>query len=442
MTALHNFLIAQKQANEAAPEWLSSLQQVAFSQLKNRGLPSAQDEEWRLTRLTELYKQEFRPAIATNTLSLQETLLTPSAGSRIVFVNGVLDTGLSDSSFVAGLSIEPLEQAVISDKLNLETFFNASPPLEQHGFLSANTAFSKSGYVIRISADSVIDNPIEIIFIANNTGPAAWHCRNIIVADQFSKATIIERHVANDTAETYLSNCVTELHLADGSHLDFYKYQDESLDAYHIGGVYSKQSRDSYLTTNNIAIGSKIARTDIYATLSAEGAHCEMNGLSVLAGDQHVDNCTEVIHAKPNCTSDEYYKSVLDDQARSVFRGRIIVAKDAQKTDANQQNKNLLLSSRAEADTKPQLEIYADDVKCAHGATVGQLEEKSVFYLRSRGISETMARALLTFAFANDVIRRFHLPDLQKQLSAQLADRILGEAASAIETDSLFGETS
>jgi Fe-S cluster assembly protein SufD len=442
MTALHNFLLTQDRSDDAIPTWLSSLQQIAFDRLKNHGLPSTRDEEWRLTKLTELYKQAFSPAIATNALSLQDAQLTSSAGSRIVFVNGVLDTGLSDSSFISGLSIEPLAQAVLSNKLNLETLFNTCVPAEQHGFLSANTAFAKSGYVIQIDDDIVIDSPIEIIFIANNTGAAAWHCRNIIVANKHSKATIIERHIASGSAEVYLSNCVTELHLANGAHVDFYKHQDEALNAYHIGGVYSVQSNDSRLITNNIAIGSKIARNDIFATLSASGAHCEMNGISVLAHDQHVDNCTEVIHAKPNCTSDEYYKSVLDDQARSVFRGRIIVAKDAQKTDANQQNKNLLLSSRAEADTKPQLEIYADDVKCAHGATVGQLDEKSVFYLRSRGISEAKARALLTVAFANDVIGRFRLTELQVQLSTQLAARILGEAIYSENANDLFGEIS
>ncbi len=442
MTALQNFLLAQERSDNALPTWFSSRQQTAFDRLKNRGLPSARDEEWRLTKLTELYKQEFCPAIATNSLSLQDAQLTASANSRIVFVNGILDAGLSDSSFVSGLSIEPLEQAVLSNKLDLEPFFNTSVPTEPHGFLSANTAFASSGYVIHINDNIIVDSPIEIIFIANNVGAAAWHCRNIIVANKHSNATVIERHIASDSAGVYLSNCVTELHLADGARVDFYKHQDEALSAYHIGGVYSEQSRDSHLTTNNIAIGSKIARNDIFATLSAPGAHCEMNGIIVLAHDQHVDNCTEVVHAKPNCTSDEYYKSILDDQSRSVFRGRIIVAKDAQKTDANQQNKNLLLSSRAEADTKPQLEIYADDVKCAHGATVGQLEEKSVFYLRSRGISEEMARALLTFAFANDVLGRFRIADIQKQLSAQLADRLLGEALSDIGIDGLFGETS
>ncbi|MBT5032144.1 MAG: Fe-S cluster assembly protein SufD [Proteobacteria bacterium] len=441
MTALHDFLIGQSLKNTADPAWLSALRQRAYDRLKNRGLPGAKDEEWRLTRLSELYKQEFTFSTAAETLSLDEVPLTSSAESRLVFVNGAFDAGLSDHHLPDGISIMPFEQAAASEKLALQSFFNGSTPHEPHGFLCANTAFVQSGYVIHIAAKTIVEKPIEIIFVANNQKVAAWHCRNIVIADPLSEASIIERHLVVDNKTSYLSNCVTELHLANGARLNFYKHQHEAEDAYHIGGVYSQQSRDSHLVTNNIALGGKITRNDILAEFVGEGAHCEMNGLSVLSGKQHVDNCTEVIHAKPHCTSDEYYKSVLDDSSRSVFRGRIVVAKDAQKTDANQQNRNLLLSGKAEADTKPQLEIYADDVKCAHGATVGQLDQKSIFYLRSRGIPEEVARALLTFAFASDVVNRFNLPELRQQLSRQLTDQLLKGFLGSIETDDLLMES-
>ena len=425
MTALHELLVAQEIGGPADPAWLSILRQSAYDRLKNRGLPGAKDEEWRLTRLSELYKQTFGLPTAANTLSLDRMPLTPSAGCRLVFVNGEFDAGLSDDNLPDGVSMTPLDQAVANDEVALEKFFNTATPEEQHGFLCANAAFARNGYVMHIAAKAVVEKPIEILFVANNEQAATWHCRNIVVAEALSEASIVEQHLAADTKTQYLSNCVTELHLANGAQIDFYKLQQEADHAYHIGGIYSKQSRDSRLVTNNIALGGKIARNDVLADLVGEGAHCEMNGLAVLSGKQHVDNCTEVVHAKPHCTSDEYYKSVLNDSSRSVFRGRIVVAKDAQKTDADQQNRNLLLSDKAEADTKPQLEIYADDVKCAHGATVGQLDNKSIFYLRSRGIPEDVARALLTFAFASDVVSRFNLPDVRQQLTGQLTDQLL-----------------
>ena len=440
MTALHEFLIAQSLENIADSPWLCALRQRAYDRLKNLGLPGTNDEEWRLTRLSELYKQDFTFSTAAETLSFDEVLLTTSAGCRFVFVNGAFDAGLSDRQLPDGVSIMPFEQAVANEELALQNFFNGATPIEQHGFLCANTAFARGGYVINIAAKTIVENPIEILFIANNQKVAAWHCRNIVIAGPLSEATIIERHLPVNNKALYLSNCVTELHLTDGAQLNFYKHQHEAEDAYHIGGVYSQQSRDSHLVTNNIALGGKIARNDVLAEFVGEGAHCEMNGLAVLSGKQHVDNCTEVVHAKPHCSSDEYYKSILDDSSRSVFRGRIVVAKDAQKTDADQQNRNLLLSDKAEADTKPQLEIYADDVKCAHGATVGQLDKNSIFYLRSRGIPENVARALLTFAFASDVVNRFNLPELRQQLSRQLTDQLLKGRLGSIEADDLLME--
>ena len=428
MSVLQEFLLAQAVKHEAEPDWLRQTRLRAFDRLRNRGLPGAKDEEWRLTKLGALYQQTFETiGVEQHLNNIQDLTVSPSAGHRIVFVNGVFNEVLSDTGAPQGVSIQSLANMATEEIASLEQYFGQTLPDSPHGFICANTAFARDGYVIKIDDQAALKAPIEIVFVGDNQHAAAWHTRNLIVAGTNSEATIIERHTGTSSAVAYLSNAITEINLSNGARLDFYKLQDEAPDAYHISGLHTKQGRDSTLATNNIALGAKIARTDVISEMTGTGAQCTMNGLTVAGEQQQVDNCTEVIHSEPHCVSEEFYKSVLDDQARSVFRGRIVVAKDAQKTDANQQNKNLLLSPLAEADTKPQLEIYADDVKAAHGATVGQLEEKPMYYLKSRGIPEASAKALLTFAFANDVIRRFALPGLRQQLSAHLAGQLTGE---------------
>jgi len=222
-----------------------------------------------------------------------------------------------------------------------------------------------------------------------------------------------------------LNNVITEIVAGDNAHIDHYKIQQESNDAFHMGGVFINQAKSSQVKNHNIALSGLVTRNDIQTNLLGQGAHMEMNGLVVGQGRQHIDNHTQVNHVVPNCTSDEYYKTVLDDYSRSVFRGRIIVAQDAQLTNADQQNNNLLLSKNAEADSKPQLEIYADDVKCSHGATVGQLDPVSLFYLKSRGINTESANALLTFAFANEVIERIEVDSVRQELTQVLAGELL-----------------
>jgi len=316
--------------------------------------------------------------------------------------------------------------ASLKDVLNeeiVEQSFGATLAQNQHGFTALNTAYAQDGYVVYLPNGKVLDKVLEIVFV-NQSTDTVHHSRNLIIAEANTQCTIIERHSGSDN-QVYLSNTITEIIAGENAHIDHYKIQQESAEAFHIGGVFINQNAGSQVKNHNIALSGLVTRNDTQTNLLGQGAHMEMNGLVLGQGRQHIDNHTEVNHAVPNCTSDEYYKTVLDDNSRSVFRGRIIVAQDAQLTNADQQNNNLLLSANAEADSKPQLEIYADDVKCSHGATVGQLDPKAMFYLKSRGINAEQAQALLTFAFVNEVVERMTVDTVRKELTNILAGELL-----------------
>jgi Fe-S cluster assembly protein SufD len=409
--------------------WLSNLREQAFDRLHNRGLPTVKHEEWRYTDLRKLQQYMFSvpnsPDTDNPSTLLDNAELSPSAGYRMVFVNGVLSDSLTIAPTPpAGITLGSLATELGSRQALLEKHLGAALPSEPHGFTCANSAYFRDGAMIIIGEGCELDAPVELVFITSSDTPVVAHPRNLILCGRDSRTTVIERHISG-MGQPCLNNPITEIFTADGASLDHYKIQAEQEKGFHTGGIFIQQERSSHVTSNNIGLGSMLARTDLICALNGPGAHLDMNGLAIGNARQHFDNCTEVLHAAPSCTSDEFYKSVLDDRSRSVFRGRIIVAEDAQQTNAGQQSKNLLLSSLSEADIKPQLEIYADDVKCSHGATVGQLDQNSIFYLRSRGISESSARNLLTFAFANEVIERVPLLEIRNQLSQHLAGRLL-----------------
>jgi Fe-S cluster assembly protein SufD len=392
--------------------WLNQQRQSALTQFEKVGLPGVRDEDWRYTNLRALKSNDYAfSAASALTIELAET-----TNPRLVFVDGHLDvsasTGLSDSV------------TSLKDSLELvEPYFGSTLPKEPHGFTSLNTAYAHDGYVVHLKPGQVLEGVLEVIFVSQSAD-AVSHTRNLIITEENTQCTVVERHIgAHGTV--YLNNVITEIIAGDNAHIDHYKIQQESDDAFHMGGVFINQATSSQVKNHNITLSGLVTRNDIYTNMLGQGAHMEMNGLVVGQGRQHIDNHTEVNHAVPNCTSDEYYKTVLDDHSRSVFRGRIIVAKDAQLTNADQQNNNLLLSKDAEADCKPQLEIYADDVKCSHGATVGQLDPVSLFYLKSRGINAESANALLTFAFANEVIERINVDSVRQELTQILAGELL-----------------
>ena len=412
---------------EPSPDWMNDLRAIALEQFEHVGLPKVRDEQWRYTNLRTIKSKHFNhPQPAAGDVQLPQAF-----APRLVFVDGQFDS--SASSFEAsqsGFHFLPLHVACQTPGLSLEKAFGSTLPDQQHGFTLLNTAYCRGGYVLVLDANTEIEQPLEIVFISSGSDVAEQasicHTRNLVLAGANSGCQLIEHHV-DLNGGTYLHNSVTEIIAQPGSRIDHYKLQNEASEAFHFGGTFIQQDRESRVSTHNLAIGSQVCRNDVQASLNGPGSHVEMNGLVLGEGRQHVDNHTQVDHVAANCSSDELYRSVLDDQARSVFRGRIVVAQDAQQTVADQQNNNLILSDRAEADSKPQLEILADDVKCSHGATVGQLDAKSLFYLRSRGIDEASARALLTFAFANEVLTRLRAKPLYEHVKHLLAGSLSEE---------------
>ena len=283
-------------------------------------------------------------------------------------------------------------------------------------FTALNTAFVQHGTLIYLPAKTVIDKPINLLYLSKKqSNPFAAHPRNLIVMEEHTEATVIESYIGLDDAD-YFTNAVTEVSLAAGARLQHYKIQQESLNSYHIGNLNVMQKQDSYLESHSISLGGSLVRNDIHGQLAAEGAEIILNGLYMTDGNQHVDNHTRIDHLKPNTHSLENYRGVLNGKSRAVFNGKVIVHKNAQKIEAHQNNANLLLSDDAEIDTKPELEIYADDVKCSHGATVGQLDKNMLFYLRTRAIDNETAKSLLTFAFAEEVISKIKLPSVRNRL--------------------------
>ena len=392
--------------------WLNEQRQAALTQFEAIGLPGIRDEDWRYTNLRTLKSNDF----AVSAITPLSVKLPVTTNPRLVFVDGHLDAAAS-----TGLSNEVTS---LKDSFELvKDSFGTTLPKEPHGFTALNTAYAQDGYVLHLKPGAVLSDVLEVVFVSQSPDTVS-HTRNLIIAEANTQCTVIERHIG-EHGTVYLSNIVTEIIAGDNAHIDHYKIQQESNDAFHMGGVYINQANSSQVKNHNIALSGLVTRNDVHSNLLGQGAHMEMNGLVLGKGRQHIDNHTEVNHAVPNCTSDEYYKTVLDDHSRSVFRGRIIVAEDAQQTNADQQNNNLLLSKNAEADCKPQLEIYADDVKCSHGATMGQLDPVSLFYLKSRGINAESANALLTFAFANEVIDRVQVQSVREELTKIMAGELL-----------------
>ncbi len=334
----------------------------------------------------------------------------------LVFVDGRFDPTYSIiGALPDGVSIRSLREVLEQDAARLEPLLAGEPA---HAFAALNLAFMADGVVIELARGAVrraADPPA----LCRERGGDVRHYRNLIVAGENAQATVVE-HYAGTEGAAYLTNAVTTIAAQANSNIEHYKLQQESAKAFHIAGIHATQARDSRFTSHSIALGGAIARNDITTRLAAEGAECTLNGFYMVGGRQLVDHHTRIDHAMPRGTSREFYRGVLDGAARGVFNGKVVVHPDAQHTDAEQSNHNLLLSKTAEVDTKPQLEIFADDVKCAHGATVGQLDDNMLFYLRSRGIEPEVAKALLIYAFAHDIIGRIRLDPLKRHIERHL----------------------
>jgi Fe-S cluster assembly protein SufD len=302
----------------------------------------------------------------------------------------------------------------------LQRHLGAAVQPDEHSFVAFNNAWFTDGVLIHVPAKQVLAKPIQILHIVTQADVLAT-TRNVVIVDELAEATLIETFVATESL-AYLSAAVTEVFVGPNAQLTAYKLQAESDKAYHFSGTYIKQACEARFIQHNFEFGGLLARSDTHSDLE-QAAECTLNGLYSGINRQHIDNHTRINHLQPHAISRELYKGILDDRARGVFQGRVVVAEHAQKTDSQMNNRNLLLSSDAEVDTKPQLEIYADDVKCGHGMTVGQLDEKSVFYLQSRGVDAETARNMLTFAFANEMVDKITFKSLHDQVLAQLLTR-------------------
>ncbi len=344
---------------------------------------------------------------------------------RLVFINGHYSAALSDSQEPGGnVRVRSLAGVLADDPEALRGRFGGCAPADFSGFTALNTAFAEDGAFIEVPADARGERPIELVFVSTPQDPAvACHPRVLISAGHHGEATIIEHFVGIDDAAN-LTNVVTEAVLDAGAQIAHYRIQRDSRKGFHIGSVHTQQAGASRFESHNMQIGGQLVRSDINTTLNDEGAETLLNGLYLANGRQHVDTHTRINHMVPNTKSEEAYRGILDDNARGVFNGRVYVARDAQKTAAYQSNDNLLLSGKAEIDTKPELEIYADDVVCSHGATIGQLDQTAMFYLRSRGVDEEAARGLLLYAFAEETIERMQLSALREWLQGFVIEEL------------------
>lgn len=417
---------ARRSALAVEPSWLTRARDTAFDTFVAEGFPTTRDEEWRFTNISAIVDTAFEPTSAAPTPAA-DTLarangLTDLDAHRLVFVGGRFAPHLSSVGVLpAGVTVSALGSAV--GHAAVESHFGHAVKMPQRAFSALNTALFADGALIHVAPGVTLDKPVHVLFVASADRPTASHPRVLVVADSHSRATVIESYVGAP-GTVYFTNACTELIVKHGAHLEHYRLQMESDAAYHVAAQHAYLLRDAVCVSHNIVLGAAIARNDINATLDAQGINCTLNGLYVADGSRLVDNHTAIDHAKPHCESHELYKGVLAGHGRGVFNGKIFVRQDAQKTDAKQTNKVLLLSEDATINTKPQLEIFADDVKCTHGATVGQLDAQQLFYLQARGIGREAARAMLIQAFALDIIERIEIPQVRAAMEAALLRRL------------------
>ncbi|MGH7950418.1 MAG: Fe-S cluster assembly protein SufD [Limisphaerales bacterium] len=427
-----NFSRFETQARQLS--WLLPLRKAGLARFAELGIPTVRHEDWRFTNLAPLAKLPFAPLfespddsenLAEIKTALEKSVFTKLSGSRLVFVNGhFVEKFSAIGKLPDGVKVTNLASALADDSAFIEKQLGNSAAIEDNSFAALNQAFFLDGGFVHVPAGKIVEEPIQFIFVstAKNSGDTIQP-RNLIVADANSRATIVESYISINNA-SYFTNPVTEIVAGENAALEHLKFQDEATDAFHIATIAAQLGRASNVSVHSFALGAKLSRTNIRTKLAGEGLECILNGLYLTRGEQLADHHMIVEHAQPHCASHEYFNGILDDKSKGVFHGRILVREIAQKTDAKQTNKNLLLSDDATADAKPQLEIYADDVKCTHGATIGQLNDESIFYLRARGIGRENARRMLIHAFAGEIIERVKCAPVREELDKLVWNRL------------------
>ena len=434
---LSQFVESKDSLPGASLAWLNEARKQGIEHFTKTGFPTVRDEAWKYTNIAPIRKREFK------LFAVQKSLITHSdleafrfidqETHELVFINGRFCSELSSEiDQTDGLVLKSLSEWLANEN-EQDLSINAGDNI----FASLNNAFMTDGAVLHVKKNAVLDKPVHLIFIATETDEAVMAYPRIdIRLGANAEAKLIESYVCigrEGNEAKNLTNTVTNIIAGENSQLEHCRIQDESTEAYHIANILIDQQKDSRVTSHSISLGASLARVDIKARLSAAGAENILNGLFMGKGRQHTDHHILVDHLFPHTRSEEYFKGIMDNSSRGVFNGKVIVHENAQKIEAIQSNKNLLLSPNAEIDTKPELEIYADDVKCAHGATIGRINDAELFYLQSRGIGEESARALLTYAFADDVINRISLPSIRRYLER----KVIGQLATTDQIDDI-----
>lgn len=452
-TYLEAFSEFQKTAPGRDVAWLRKLREDAFARFCESGFPTTHDEDWRFTNVAAIAKtpwqlaggQEGQPGLkpfdsdradnaCLNASSTFDGGLLLGAACQLVFVDGRLARDLSSlGNLESGVRVNSLADEITTNPGALEKHLGRYLDIQRDAFAALNTAFFADGAFVYLRKGVVLERPIHLLFISTSVErPLMTHPRNLIIAEEESQVAVVEDYVSLSSSTrdggVAFCNTATELVAAESAVVSHYMLEREHVATFNVSTLRIQQGRSANVATHSVLLGGGLVRNNVHPVLAGEGAECLINGLFIGNGRQHLDNYMLVEHASPHCGSRQFYNGILDGQAHGVFHGRIIVHKDAQKTDAKQTNRNLLLSDDAQIDTKPQLEIYADDVKCTHGATIGQIEENALFYLRSRGIDEAGARKLLLLAFANECLDRMKEETVRSYLEGLISRHLFGMA--------------
>ncbi len=432
---LQPWVAALDQRPHGAPRWLQDLRDRAAARFSALGFPTVRDEEWRFTNVAPIAAAEFKPTGADAVLANEQEIagyLYSDAEYRLLIVNGRFVPGLSRTQGLpAGVRVGSLAAAVTEHADVVQRYLGQLADFGSKGFTALNTALAVDGAYVYIPDGVVLEQPLHLLFVTTTSatsGPIMTNTRVLVVAGDRTQARIVETY-AGPRGAAYFTNAVTEIVAGENSAVDHYKVQEESFEAFHIASMHVHAARSANVSSHSFSLGGKLVRNDANALLDGEGAECTLNGLYLADGERLVDNHTLIDHAKAHCPSHEIYKGILGGKARAVFNGKIVVRPDAQKTDAKQTNRALLLSDDASINTKPQLEIFADDVKCTHGAAIGQLDDDAIFYLRARGLTYFEARDMLIHAFAGDILDRVKIASLKTALEGELYAQLAKDLA-------------
>jgi Fe-S cluster assembly protein SufD len=425
-----SLLALLEQRPRGGPRWLEDLRGRAASRSAALGIPTTREEEWRFTSVAPIAATEFLPAPAMTVRPGQlASLLYADAPVRVTVVNGRFSSELTRADGLPrGVRIGSLAAAITDHPDVVQRYFGQVAEFGARHFVALNTAFVQDGAFVYVPEGVALEVPIQLLFVSSADGvPAVSHPRVLIVAGAGSQVRIVESYAG--AAGTYLTNTVSEIFVGENAIVDHYKVQQETFEAFHVGSLHVHTARSSTFSSHSFSVGGRLVRNDVVAILDGEGGDCTLNGLYLADRERLIDNHTQIDHAKPHCGSHEVYKGILGGKAKAVFNGKIIVRPDAQKTDAKQTNRALLLSDDATINTKPQLEIFADDVKCTHGAAIGQLDDDAIFYLRTRGLTFAEARDMLIHAFAGQILERVKVEPLRQALETELFAQLARDLA-------------